>query len=123
MLQYICKTIGIMESVMKKTYNKLVRDHIPTIIENDNKKCNTRILEDKEYIDELLKKLKEESNELCEATDKDSIISEIADVMEVLDAIQNYHGIDFSQVLARKVNKAKTRGRFNDRIFLEDVEE
>ena len=31
-------------------YNKLVRDKIPKIIEEDNKKCSVRILDDEEYL-------------------------------------------------------------------------
>ena len=33
-----------------KVYNKLVRDKIPEIIEEDGKTCKTRILSDEEYI-------------------------------------------------------------------------
>lgn len=40
---------------MKHIYNKLVRDRIPEIIENDHKTCATRILENGEYL-ECLKK-------------------------------------------------------------------
>ena len=34
-----------------KTYNKLVRDLIPDIIENSGKQCRTRILSDDEYLE------------------------------------------------------------------------
>lgn len=108
---------------MKKVYNKLVRDNIPAIIENDSKTCTTRVLDNKEYIVELLKKLNEEKDELCNANDKDSIVNETADVLEVIDAILDYHGISYEEVLARKIIKAKKNGRFNKRIFLESVEE
>ena len=40
-----------------KKYNKLVRDKIPEIIENDGRKAKVRILSDEEYIAELYKKL------------------------------------------------------------------
>ena len=45
---------------MKKIYNKLVRDLIPTIIEKNGDTCTTKILDDKEYLDELNKKLLED---------------------------------------------------------------
>ncbi|WP_432269051.1 hypothetical protein [Catenibacterium mitsuokai] len=35
---------------MKHIYNKLIRDCIPEIIENDHKTCATRILNDEEYL-------------------------------------------------------------------------
>lgn len=42
---------------MEKTYNKLVRDNIPSIIQDDNEIPITRILSDDEYRKELYKKL------------------------------------------------------------------
>jgi len=47
---------------MDKVYNKLVRDNIPSIIENDGCKCVTKVLNEKEYKVELYKKLQEETN-------------------------------------------------------------
>ena len=38
---------------MDKVYNKLVRDNIPSIIENDGCKCVIKILNEKEYKVEL----------------------------------------------------------------------
>ena len=46
-----------------KTYNKLVRDLIPDIIENSGKQCRTRILSDDEYLEKLDAKLDEELEE------------------------------------------------------------
>ncbi|KIL52017.1 phosphoribosyl-ATP pyrophosphohydrolase [Jeotgalibacillus soli] len=37
-------------------YNKLVRDRIPEIIKQTGKKFSTRVLDEKEYIDEVKKK-------------------------------------------------------------------
>ena len=45
---------------MTKTYNKLVRDRIPEIIESTGKSCLTRVLSDAEYIRMLDEKLNEE---------------------------------------------------------------
>jgi predicted house-cleaning noncanonical NTP pyrophosphatase (MazG superfamily) len=41
------------------SYQKLVRDKIPQIIErNEGRSCKTRILDDEEYLEELNKKIK-----------------------------------------------------------------
>ncbi len=49
---------------MKYIYNKLVRDKIPENIDKmELRKSNYKILEDKEYIEELDKKLFEEAHE------------------------------------------------------------
>lgn len=45
---------------MEKIYNKLVRDKIPEIIENDGETPVVRVLNDEEYRIELENKLKEE---------------------------------------------------------------
>ncbi len=42
------------------TYNKLVRDRIPEIIENDNKRCEIEILNDEQYLKMIDAKLDEE---------------------------------------------------------------
>lgn len=102
--------------------NKLVRDNIPFIIEAEGKTCRVRTLNDEEYLKALKKKLLEEAMELIHADNVEDIKAEMADVMEVLDAIQSFHGIEFPQVLAKKAFKAQTRGRFDKRIFLESVE-
>lgn len=108
---------------MKKVINKLVRDNIPNIIRKDNKQCNISYLNNKEFEEALHLKLQEESKELIEAKDKDSIINEIADILEVLDAIEELHGIKYEELLARKVSKAKVNGRFNDHVLLKDIME
>ena len=49
---------------MEKIYNKLVRDKIPEIIENDGETPIVRVLNDNEYKKELEKKLKEEDEDI-----------------------------------------------------------
>lgn len=66
-----------------KVYNKLVRDKIPEIIEADGKTCKTKILSDEEYIAALETKLNEEVAEY----QADKNLEEMADVLEVLQAI------------------------------------
>lgn len=102
-----------------KIYNKLVRDKIPEIIENDNQTCVTRILNNEEYLKELNKKLQEEMNEYLESGD----LEEIADLQEVVLAIldaKNCSHEEFENIRISKVNK---RGAFKKKIFLETVED
>ena len=60
---------------------KLVRDNIPIIIADSQKKCRVRILTNTEYTVCLKKKLKEE---LDEFTESDSL-EELADILEVVE--------------------------------------
>lgn len=108
---------------MKKIHNKLVRDNIPTIIEHANKTCQTKILNDEEYIKYLKLKLLEESNEVNQANDNNKMIEELADVFEVIDALMKTIDISLDDIKKIQSAKAKKNGQFNKRIFLEYVED
>lgn len=99
-------------------YNKLVRDKIPEIIEADGKTCKTRILDDEEYLAALEEKLNEEVAEY----QKDKNLEEMADVLDVLQAICVAKGYSLEELEAMRAKKAEKRGGFADKIFLETVE-
>lgn len=98
-------------------YNKLVRDNIPAIISADGKQATTRVLSDEEYLLELLRKLDEESLELK----NDTNIEELADLLEVIYAIASALSISREQLERVRAEKAKSRGAFNQKIFLQEV--
>ena len=100
-----------------KVYNKLVRDNIPDIILKDNELPTTRILSDEEYIQELNKKLMEEVNEYL----SDNNIEEMVDILEVIRAILDYNNISYDDIEEKRIKKAKKRGAFKEKIFLEKV--
>jgi predicted house-cleaning noncanonical NTP pyrophosphatase (MazG superfamily) len=101
-----------------KVYNKLVRDHIPEIIEADGKKCVTHILSDDEYIRYLEEKLNEEVAEY----QSDKNLEEMADVLEVLQALCVARGFSLDELENIRTEKAAKRGGFSEKIFLEYVE-
>lgn len=102
-----------------KVYNKLVRDKIPDIIAADGKTANTRLLNDKEYLKELIKKLKEEAKEF----EAEPSIEELADIKEIIIAIREIMGIHAGELEETRRKKAIKNGRFKKKIFLESVEE
>ena len=104
---------------MEKVFNKLVRDNIPDIIEKNNEVAVTRILEGKEYLKELYKKLHEECNEVEMAKNKEEITMELADVYEVLLAVMLYNDIKLEEVEASALIKRNKRGGFSKRLYLE----
>ncbi len=99
-------------------YNKLVRDKIPEIIKASGDKPITRILDEKEYLTELIKKLKEE---VAEFEDKPSL-EELADIKEVTIALREAMGIHAGELEDVRRKKADKNGRFKNHIFLERVE-
>lgn len=104
---------------MKKEYDKLVRDKIPDIIHDQGKKVCFRILDEDESIEYLEKKLDEEVAELHESKS----IEEIADVFEVLFSLIDALGYDDHSVIETMIEKHETRGGFDNRICLIEVEE
>lgn len=104
-------------------FNKLVRDKIPEIIENDNRIPKLRILGDDEYKLELLKKLVEESNEVLEAKEsKKDLIKELGDLLEVLDSTIKAFNLSLEEILILKDKRKQERGGFDKKIFLESIE-
>ena len=101
-----------------KVYNKLVRDKIAEIIEADVKECKARILSNDEYIAALEAKLNEEVAEY----QADKNLEEMADVLEVLQAICIARGYSLEELEALRAKKADERGGFAAKIFLEYVE-
>ncbi len=93
-------------------YNKLVRDNIPEHIRKKGGIPVTHIADKKEY----WQKLEEEVREFNEA----ETIEELADILEVIEAIGNYKKFDSSEIDKAKNNKARERGKFKKRIILDE---
>lgn len=108
---------------MKIIYNKLVRDNIPDIIEADDKKYRTKILNDQDYISELKKKLCEEANEVNQAMNREEIIEELSDIIEIVETLKNIYDIQTDEIEEVRKTKVNKNGKFDKKIFLEFVEE
>ena len=108
---------------MIKIYKKLVRDKIPEIIAQDNEIPKTRILDDKEFVKELFKKLIEESQEAVKTNgDKQELTKEIGDIYEVLDTLIEYFNLDKQEILDLQNTRRKKRGGFKEKFFLTETE-
>ena len=105
------------------TYNKLVRDKIPQIIEAKRKKYTSKKLNDTDYIKYLKQKSYEELDEYCAAQSKEEAVEELADLLEIIHALVNYHGFTMEEVENVRIEKAEKRGGFQEKIFLIEVED
>ena len=101
----------------KKTYNKLVRDRIPEIIEASGAECKTEILSDEKYLEMIDAKLDEELAEYH----KDQNIEELADLMEVIYAAAMAQGYTPEQLEQVRREKAEKHGGFERKILLKEV--
>ncbi len=95
-------------------YNKLVRDKIPAIMENQGKRPVTKILNREEYARFLEAKLEEEVEEFRQ----DKNAEELADILEVVFALGAKLGVAQEELLRLRREKAEARGGFRSRIFL-----
>lgn len=97
-------------------YNKLVRDKIPEYIKSKGGTPITHIAGNAEYWQKLKEKLLEEIKEF----DEDENVEEFADILEVINAIAEYKKFDEKEVEKIKTKKAEERGKFKDRIILDE---
>lgn len=116
---------------MKKIYNKLVRDKMIDIYKHDveNKisasAYSVRYMDKAETLEKLKDKLLEESKEVFDAygqEDKTYLKEEIADVIEVIDAILYHNDISLTEVLAIRDAKKEKKGGFEKGLFLESID-
>ena len=103
----------------KITYNKLVRDKIPQIIEQAGKSCICETLPDDLYIQKLNEKLLEEVNEYLQSES----VEELADIGEVMHAILAYKGISVEEFQRVRLAKFTERGGFTQKLLLKEVVE
>ena len=86
---------------MKKQINKLVRDNIPLICERNGQTPVIKILDGESYTSALKAKLYEEVEEYL----SDCNIEELADIVEVIEALAQNQGSSFNEVMEFKQNK------------------
>ena len=94
-------------------YHKLVRDRIPEIIEASGKTCTWEILSDEVYLQLLDEKLNEELSEYQESKS----LEELADLLEVVQAVVRARGWTPEQLEQLRADKAAQRGGFEKRIL------
>lgn len=102
---------------MRKTTAKLVRDGIPDIIAANGDSYELEELAESDYLLALRAKLIEEAQEAA-AADGEALVTELADLLEVLDALLAASGISMDEVRAAQHRKRAERGGFDRRLRL-----
>jgi predicted house-cleaning noncanonical NTP pyrophosphatase (MazG superfamily) len=97
---------------------KLVRDRIPEIIHANGDIAVVRTLTLAEYREALRDKLREECEE-ARLAPSEELAGELADVLEVLQAMANIADLTWEEVLQLQVAKRDQRGGFDERVWLE----
>lgn len=101
---------------------KLIRDKIPEIMRSKNQYPLIKIAEnDEEYFCSLKAKLVEEVNEFieaCTSTTDAAPEEELADILEVIDALCKFKNYDTKTIQNKKAEKFLKIGGFDNRIIL-----
>jgi predicted house-cleaning noncanonical NTP pyrophosphatase (MazG superfamily) len=105
----------------RRSYNnmnreRLVRDGIPGLLKARGLNPLTHVADDQEFSARLRDKLKEKVGEFLESGESD----ELADILEVVYTIARETGLSREHLEIMRENKAAERGRFTQRIVLEE---
>ncbi|MDL2229511.1 nucleoside triphosphate pyrophosphohydrolase [Treponema sp. OttesenSCG-928-L16] len=99
------------------SYNKLVRDNIPRIIQEQGEIAVYEYLDDGRFEEELYKKLLEETDEFL----KEKNLEEAADILEVLYTKLELKNIPLEEAERQRLLKHDKNGGFEGRFFLKEV--
>lgn len=94
-----------------ESYNKLVRDKIPEILDAKGVVYETRTASLEEFKTELIKKLAEEVREFVQ----DGSVGELADILEVIESLKTFS--EYGDVETIRLQKREERGGFEKRII------
>lgn len=106
---------------MRFRVQKLIRDRLPEIMRAQGLAVFDRRLDDAEFAAALGEKLIEEAHEARTAT-PDQIADELADVLEVVHALAQVHGLSLQDIETARLTKRAERGGFDARVYNAAVE-
>ncbi|RTK93021.1 MAG: hypothetical protein EKK61_01930 [Rickettsiales bacterium] len=104
-------------------FNKLIRSKLQDRMKKEGVIVNSTHLNHDQYIHQLKNKIIEEAKEVMEAKTLDNLITELADVMEVIYAVAEVYKINILDIEAARVKKRDVNGYFtaNDYVNYIDV--
>ncbi len=108
MVKFLCKKLG--------------RDKGLEGFASQNIKPIYRLLNGDELCQALKSKLIEESHEVGVARDRQEVIEELADVLEVVSGLGKAYGISMQEVEREKEKKYNDRGGFEKGLYIETLE-
>jgi predicted house-cleaning noncanonical NTP pyrophosphatase (MazG superfamily) len=96
----------------------LVRDKIPQAIKEAGGTAGFKKLSSKQFEKELLKKVGEESSALPGVKSKKELVSELADIVAVVDEIKKFKKVTEKELEAAIESNMERKGGFKKRLFL-----
>ena len=108
--------------MLKYEFNKIIRSKIPSRMIAEGVKVNSKKLNSNEFIDKLKLKLIEEAKEVSSATSRDKIKEELADVMEVMQALAQAADINMTDIEQEQILKREINGHFSPENYINYIE-
>jgi predicted house-cleaning noncanonical NTP pyrophosphatase (MazG superfamily) len=108
--------------MIKFRQNKLWKDKAVDQAEQQGSRIHWKKLDDAEYDKELRKKLLEEAQEAARQSSRDNLITELADVFEVIHSLCDVHDISLNEIETAVSKKRADWGDFSQRKYVEIAE-
>ncbi len=96
----------------KYPFNKLIRSKLPARMMEEGVVVNAQKLEMQEYIAQLKQKIVEEAIEVSQARSSEELITELADVLEVIYALAESTNISQEEIEQARIEKREINGYF-----------
>jgi predicted house-cleaning noncanonical NTP pyrophosphatase (MazG superfamily) len=103
-------------------FNKLIRSKLPARMEKEGVVVNAQTLEMEEYIAKLKQKIIEEATEVSESTSHEELITELADVLEVIYAIAEASNISQAEIENVRIEKREINGHFKPEHYVHYIQ-
>ena len=98
--------------------DKLWRDKAVDRLEQTGSKVHWKRLDADQFEEQLKIKLMEEAEEVCSAKTKESLLEELADVLEVVISFCEFHEVTLQDIIDLQQKKHQERGGFQGRKFV-----
>lgn len=103
-------------------FNKLIRSNLLDRMKKEGVTLFGRHLTNEEFAKELKNKLVEEVGEVHDTESREDMIKELADVMEVIEALTLLHGITKEEIEKERLVKCSINGCFLAANFIDYIE-
>lgn len=104
-------------------YNKLIRDKVLDLLIEEKLEYTSKVLDDTEYEMAIKAKFHEEINEFEKAETPEDIVSELADILELIHAAVKLQNTSFEELDVIRLRKKEERGSFEKKLFLIEVKD
>lgn len=94
-------------------FNKLVRNKLPERMIQEGITVSKKTLSTAEYRAELINKIYEEVQEVQECDNREEFVTEIADLLEVIESLLREHNISMEEVKREQQLKKDANGYFS----------